>query len=43
VIATYPIATVTGGDEALGGAFIAYLLSDEGQATLEEFGFTPVA
>jgi molybdate transport system substrate-binding protein len=42
VIATYPIATVTGGDEALGEAFIAYVLSDEGQATLEAFGFTPV-
>jgi molybdate transport system substrate-binding protein len=40
VIATYPIATVAGGDEALGEVFIAYVLSDEGQATLEEFGFT---
>lgn len=41
-IASYPIATVAGGDEALAAAFIAYLLSDEGQATLEAFGFTPV-
>lgn len=43
VIATYPIATVNGSDEARGDAFIAYLLSDEGQATLEEFGFEPVS
>jgi molybdate transport system substrate-binding protein len=43
VIATYPIATVIGGDEALGDAFIAYVLSDEGQATLVEFGFEPVS
>ena len=43
VIASYPIATVTGGDEALADAFIAYVLSDEGQATLEESGFEPVA
>jgi molybdate transport system substrate-binding protein len=42
VIASYPIAAVTGGDEAMADAFIAYVLSDEGQATLEEFGFTPV-
>jgi molybdate transport system substrate-binding protein len=43
VIATYPIATVTEGDAALGEAFIAYVLSPEGQATLEEFGFAPVS
>ena len=42
VIAAYPIAAVTGGDEALADAFIAYVLSDEGQATLVEYGFTPV-
>ncbi|MFN8592777.1 MAG: molybdate ABC transporter substrate-binding protein [Thermomicrobiales bacterium] len=41
VIATYPIATVTGGDEALGDTFIRYVLSGEGQATLQAFGFTP--
>lgn len=43
VIATYPIATVTGGDAALGDAFVAYILGPEGQATLEEFGFTPIS
>lgn len=43
VIATYPIATVTNGDAALGDAFIAYVLSDDGQATLEEYGFEPVS
>ena len=43
VIATYPIATVTGGDAALGNAFITYVLSDEGQATLAEYGFEPVS
>lgn len=43
VIATYPIATTTGGDTALGDAFIAYVLSDDGQATLEEYGFEPVS
>jgi molybdate transport system substrate-binding protein len=43
VIATYPIAAVAGGDEALADAFIAYVLSPEGQKTLEEFGFAPVS
>jgi molybdate transport system substrate-binding protein len=43
VVATYPIAVATGGDAALGEAFIAYLLSAEGQATLAAFGFEPVA
>lgn len=42
VVATYPIAPVAGGDEALADAFIAYVLGDEGQATLEDFGFAPV-
>ncbi len=42
IVATYPIATVTGGDAALGDAFISYALSDEGQATLSDFGFDPV-
>ncbi|MDQ3043758.1 MAG: molybdate ABC transporter substrate-binding protein [Chloroflexota bacterium] len=41
VIATYPIALVEGGNEVLGNAFIAYVLSTEGQATLEAFGFAP--
>ncbi len=43
VIATYPIAVLADGDQALGSAFVAYLLSDEGQALLERFGFQPVA
>ena len=43
IIATYPISTVTGGDEALGDAFIAYVLSDDGQATLADFGFEPAS
>lgn len=43
VIATYPIAEVNGGDAALADAFIAYVLSPEGQATLAEFGFEPVS
>ncbi len=43
VLATYPIAAVAGGDEALADAFIAYVLGPEGQAILGEFGFEPVA
>lgn len=43
IVATYPIAPVAGGDEALAAAFIAYLLSDEGQAILTDFGFESVA
>jgi molybdate transport system substrate-binding protein len=43
VVASYPIAAVTGGDEALAEAFIAYLLSPDGQATLADFGFEPVS
>ena len=39
VIASYPIAAVAGGDEALADAFIAYVLSDAGQRTLVSFGF----
>ena len=42
VIATYPVAILAGGDEALGPAFVSYLLGDEGQATLERYGFQPV-
>jgi molybdate transport system substrate-binding protein len=41
VTATYPVAILAGGDEALGSAFVAYLLSGEGQATLERYGFQP--
>ncbi|HEX2281384.1 MAG TPA: molybdate ABC transporter substrate-binding protein [Thermomicrobiales bacterium] len=43
VIATYPIAVLAEGDQALGSAFIAYLLRDEGHVLLERFGFQPVA
>lgn len=43
ILATYPIATVNGGDDALGDAFIAYVMSDEGQSTLAEYGFDPVS
>jgi molybdate transport system substrate-binding protein len=39
VVATYPIAALAGGDEVLATAFIAYLLSEEGQANLASFGF----
>jgi molybdate transport system substrate-binding protein len=42
VIATYPVAVLAAGDEALGSAFIAYLLSEEGQAMLESYGFRSV-
>ena len=41
VIASYPIAAVSGGDAALADAFIAYVLSETGQATLQDFGFAP--
>ena len=43
VVAHYPIAPVRGGDTALAGAFIAYLLSPEGQSTLQAFGFEPIS
>ncbi|HEV2107715.1 MAG TPA: molybdate ABC transporter substrate-binding protein [Thermomicrobiales bacterium] len=39
VVASYPTAEVAGGDHALAAAFIAYVLSPEGQATLGEYGF----
>ncbi len=42
VMATYPIAVLAGGDEALGSAFVSYLLREEGQALLERYGFQPV-
>jgi molybdate transport system substrate-binding protein len=41
VIATYPVAVLAGDDEVLGSAFVAYLLSEEGQAMLERYGFQP--
>lgn len=43
IVASYPIAAVTGGDGALANAFIGYVLSPEGQATLTEYGFEPVS
>jgi molybdate transport system substrate-binding protein len=44
VIATYPIVAVKGAkNSALANAFIAYVLSAEGQATLQSFGFLPAS
>ena len=44
VIATYPIVTVKGSkNSALGKAFIAYVLSADGQATMQSFGFLPAS
>jgi len=44
VIARYPIAVVTGApNEAGARAFIEYVLSAAGQATLAKYGFIPVA
>ncbi|HEY7401209.1 MAG TPA: molybdate ABC transporter substrate-binding protein [Actinomycetota bacterium] len=44
VIATYPIAVVTGAPEPdLGGSFVTFVTSTEGQATLATFGFLPPA
>jgi molybdate transport system substrate-binding protein len=43
VVASYPVAAVTGGDQSLAAAFIAFLLGPDGQATLAAHGFTPVA
>ena len=42
IVADYPIAAVTDGNQALADAFIAYMLGPDGQATLAEFGFEPV-
>ena len=42
VIATYPIATLkASGNKATSQAFIDYVMSCEGQATLKSFGFLP--
>lgn len=44
VIATYPIVAVKGSKNlALANAFIAYVLSADGQATLQSFGFLPAS
>jgi molybdate transport system substrate-binding protein len=40
VIATYPIAPIS--DNPLAAAFVSYVLTAAGQATLESFGFGPV-
>ncbi|HET6712175.1 MAG TPA: molybdate ABC transporter substrate-binding protein [Actinomycetota bacterium] len=43
VIATYPIAVVTGAaDTELASAFVVYVTGPDGQAALEEYGFMPV-
>jgi molybdate transport system substrate-binding protein len=43
VIATYPIAVVTGAPNAdLASEFVADVTGSDGQATLEEYGFMPV-
>ena len=43
VVASYPIAAVTGGDADLAAAFISYVLGPDGQAVLEDYGFQPAA
>jgi molybdate transport system substrate-binding protein len=44
VIATYPIVSVKGAKNSnLANAFVAYVLSAEGQATLQSFGFLPAS
>jgi len=43
IIATYPIAVVAGTSNGdLASEFVAYVTGPDGQATLEEYGFTPV-
>lgn len=41
--ATYPIAATTAGSQDLANAFIAFVLSPDGQAILTEYGFSSVA
>jgi len=44
VIATYPIAVVTGaGNAELASSFVTYVTGSEGEATLTQFGFGPPA
>ena len=44
VIATYPIAVVTGAPNTdLGAAFVAYVTGPEGQAILTDYGFETIA
>jgi molybdate transport system substrate-binding protein len=41
-VATYPIVAVKGAkSSSLANAFISYVLSADGQATLQSFGFLP--
>jgi molybdate transport system substrate-binding protein len=43
IIATYPIAiTTNAANVAAGEGFIDFVLSDEGQAILADYGFQPV-
>lgn len=42
IIAEYPVARVQEGDTELADAFIAWILSDEGQSALQEYGFAPL-
>jgi molybdate transport system substrate-binding protein len=42
VVATYPIATMTGSSNAdLGTSFVEYVTGTQGQATLKQYGFGP--
>lgn len=41
-LATYPIAPVATGNQEAAAAYISYILSPEGQAILESYGFIPV-
>ncbi|MCI0394450.1 MAG: molybdate ABC transporter substrate-binding protein [Chloroflexi bacterium] len=43
VTATYPIAPLAAAQSELAGAFVAYVLSAEGQAVLAKWGFTPLS
>jgi molybdate transport system substrate-binding protein len=41
-VADYPVATLTGsGEPEVAAAFVEFLLSDDGQAILESWGFDP--
>lgn len=41
-LATYPIAPVATGNQALAEAYISFIMSPAGQAILESYGFIPV-
>jgi len=41
VVASYPIATI--GDNPIAAAFVGYVFSPDGQATMTSFGFDPVS